>query len=41
MSTKAIVFALAALGSTGFGLAAAQQKPAAPASQVVVYKSPT
>jgi hypothetical protein len=40
MSTKALVFALAALGSTGFGLAAAQQK-SAQASQVVVYKSPT
>lgn len=42
MNTKAMVFALAALASTGFGLAAQAPKPVAPAAaKVVVYKSPT
>ena len=41
MNTKAMVVALAALASTGFGPAAQAQKSAAPAAKVVVYKSPT
>jgi hypothetical protein len=42
MNPKAMVVALAALASTGFGLAAQAPKPAAPvAAKVVVYKSPT
>ena len=42
MNPKAMVFALAALASTGFGLAAQAPKPVAPvAAKVVVYKSPT
>ncbi len=42
MNTKAMVFALAALASTGFGLAAQAPKPvASAAAKVVVYKSPT
>lgn len=41
MRTRAIVLALAAVAATGFGLAAQAQKPAATASKVVVYKSPT
>lgn len=40
MNSKAMVLALAALASTGFGPAAQAPKPAAP-SKVVVYKSPT
>ena len=40
MNAKAMVLALAALASTGFGPAAQAPKPAAP-SKVVVYKSPT
>ena len=41
MNPKAMVFALAALASTGFGLAAQAPKPAGAAAKVVVYKSPT
>ncbi len=42
MNSKAMVLALAALASTGFGPAAQAPKPAASAaSKVVVYKSPT
>jgi hypothetical protein len=42
MNRKAMVVALAALASTGFGLAAQAPKPAsAPSAKVVVYKSPT
>lgn len=41
MNTKAMVVALAALASTGFGPAAQAPKPAASAAKVVVYKSPT
>ena len=42
MNTKAMVVALAALASTGFGPAALAQNTAASASaKVVVYKSPT
>jgi hypothetical protein len=41
MNIKAMVLALAALASTGFGPAAQAQKPSAPTAKVVVYKSPT
>ena len=42
MKPNTLVFALAAVTATGFGLAAQAPKPAAPAAAtVVVYKSPT
>ncbi len=42
MQTKAVLFGLAALLSTGLGLAAQAPKvPATKATKMVVYKSPT
>jgi hypothetical protein len=41
MHPTRFALAVAAVAAAGLGLAAQTAKPAAPASQVVVYKSPT